>query len=64
MPGSDPFGEAAQAPTQTPVEAGAALLWGARAKVSCRWVLSSMPTPTYIAAEIATIRADMAARSA
>ncbi|CAM5733314.1 hypothetical protein SALBM311S_02975 [Streptomyces alboniger] len=68
VPGSPPTGEADQVPTQTPEEAGAAELCGARAPERVVVLLSPLPwseaTPTYMAADRTTIRAMIVLSSA
>lgn len=66
VPGSAAAGAVAQAPTQVPVEAGAASPRGKRSPASGvrSFVPSSAEAPTYMAAEIATIRVMIAASRA
>ncbi len=66
VPGSAPAGDVDQVPTQVPVEAGAAELFGTRPSASAfrLRVPSSDATPTYMAVERATIAATTMARRA
>ncbi|GDY65309.1 hypothetical protein SAV14893_047020 [Streptomyces avermitilis] len=60
-----PRGEADQAPTQVPVEAGAAELRGGRSSARALWSWpSSAPAPMYMAAEMATMSVHIAASKA
>ncbi|GAP50907.1 FMN-binding protein [Streptomyces azureus] len=66
VPGSAAAGEVDQVPTQVPVEAGAAELFGRRLSVMAfrLCVPSSDATPTYMAMERATMAATSPARRA